>query len=375
MAVFKRYKGKKISPSHAEYNKATWQVEFQFRGMSYKKAHPECRTKKDAEDKETLLRNQVMDGSYFQQRQEQKISSEKISTFEGFFKEVYMPWAKLNKKSHKTDEQRGLVLCGYFGKLALEAIKPRDVESFRFYLLSKYKHKNQHISKSTVNRYAALLSKVFSLACYNDLLETNPMRKVKQLGEPSARKRVMSEEEQKKLFPVIREHAPHIMPFVIMVMHTGLRRSEMFKAKVKDVLRDRMELHVPESKSGKERFIPLNDEIAETVLSLMVGLREEDFLFTYEQNKITDTTLKKGWYKVLAKAGIDDLKIHDLRRTFATRLRAQGVPWWEIMYLLGHSKPEVTQGYAYPDAGLLRRAVNSLTEKPAKVLPFANSSK
>jgi integrase len=68
--------------------------------------------------------------------------------------------------------------------------------------------------------------------------------------------------------------------------------------------------------------------------------------------------------RAVKDAGIRDFHFHDLRHTFATRLRAAGVHEMDIMTLLGHTTLKVTQGYAHSVPNVLRTAVSSLAREP-----------
>jgi integrase len=77
--------------------------------------------------------------------------------------------------------------------------------------------------------------------------------------------------------------------------------------------------------------------------------------------------------RAVKDAGIRDFHFHDLRHTFATRLRAAGVHEMDIMTLLGHTTLKVTQGYALSVPNVLRKAVSSLER--ARLLTFTPTSR
>src|SRR5215211_883361 len=81
-------------------------------------------------------------------------------------------------------------------------------------------------SPATVNRELQVLSKVFSMAYDNGLVETNPMRRVHKLREAPARERYLTDDEEKRLFAVVSRRA-HLPPIVIVALQTGMRQGEI----------------------------------------------------------------------------------------------------------------------------------------------------
>src|SRR5215210_710202 len=102
MAVNKRYKGRYLKPNDPDWDKGTWVVQFVLRGHNVKEAIPEARTRKQAEQVETQIRQAIFDRKY------NKASA--VTRFSDFFDKVFVPWAKDNKRSWKDDEQRGVLL-------------------------------------------------------------------------------------------------------------------------------------------------------------------------------------------------------------------------------------------------------------------------
>lgn len=104
-------------------------------------------------------------------------------------------------------------------------------------------------------------------------------------------------------------------------------------------------------------------------------------VFWLERNRVDSKTISDGFEEACQKAEITfgqtkagGLTWHDLRHTFATRLRGEGVHELDIMQLLGHSSLGVTTGYAHGTPTVIQNAVNKLAQTTGEVVQFAKAS-
>ncbi len=109
-------------------------------------------------------------------------------------------------------------------------------------------------------------------------------------------------------------------------------------------------------------MVPLN-ALALRVLRDMHAERRVDspYLFPGEPGQ-PQQDLKKFWQRVRAKAEIPDVRLHDLRHTFASYTVARGLPLYTVGKLLGHSNTATTQKYAHLDLTPLREATDAVGE-------------
>src|SRR5829696_5384756 len=112
MSVYKRGKG-----TH-------WHYYFRVRGVRYRGSIPEARTKKDAEQAESKIKQDVFEGRYGKR-------DTGTMTLASFIDDIYMPWAKSNKTSWLNDHYNAVTLKNYFGEKKLKEIQPLDVERFK----------------------------------------------------------------------------------------------------------------------------------------------------------------------------------------------------------------------------------------------------
>lgn len=194
MAVWKRYNGKRIK-GEGPKGKGIWIVEFHLRGLYIKQAIPEARTKQEAELVQTQIKRAIFDEKYN--------PAAGNRDFNEFVDEVFLPWAKASKKTWEDDEERAVPIKEFFKGKRLRDVSPMLIEQYKqLRLKTDTLHKRKR-SPATVNRELQVLSKVFSMAYDNGLVETNPVRRVRRLREDPARERYLTDDEEKRIFEAL----------------------------------------------------------------------------------------------------------------------------------------------------------------------------
>jgi integrase len=112
------------------------------------------------------------------------------------------------------------------------------------------------------------------------------------------------------------------------------------------------------SKSKRVRSIPLNDSALDVIKQLDTESKYEH-LFINKQTKQPYTTIMKVWSRLRSKAGLPQLRIHDLRHQYASFLVNSGRTLYEVQQILGHSDSKVTERYAHLSTKTLQAAANS----------------
>ncbi len=148
---------------------------------------PGARTQAQAERAESQVREAIYERRYDPGK---KLFSE-------FVDETFVPWSKANKRSYREDEQRSVTLKDFFGETHLRDIKPMMIEKFkRERLATPTKHDKEDRPRprtpASVNRDLACLSKILSMAFDNELIDSNPMRRVRLLKESPSRERFIN---------------------------------------------------------------------------------------------------------------------------------------------------------------------------------------
>ena len=136
---------------------------------------------------------------------------------------------------------------------------------------------------------------------------------------------------------------------------TGARRNEITQAKWDYVDFERRTLFVPLSKSGKPRFIALN-EPALALLSAWHQTASCDWIFPSGRTGKPCPALFYPWDRIRKRAGLPDVRLHDLRHSYASYLVNNGVSIYVVQQLLGHTQTRTTQRYAHLDRDTLNDA-------------------
>jgi len=150
-----------------------------------------------------------------------------------------------------------------------------------------------------------------------------------------------------------------LKPMVYMLLLTGARRGELLSAKWAQLDFERKIWTVPISKSGKVRHIPMSDLLVEMLLSM----REEavsEYLFVNESTGKPFTNFFWAWDAARQKANLPELRVHDLRHSFASFLVNGGRSIYEVQKILGHSQIKTTQRYAHLSNDSLVSAANEV---------------
>jgi hypothetical protein len=247
MAVWKRYNGKRVK------GEGVWIVEFRLRGHYIKEAIPEARTKEQAEQAQTKIKRAIFDDKY------NRAAGNK--GFTEFVDEVFVPWAKASKRSWQDDEERSRPLKEFFDGKRLRDITPMLIEKYKQQRLNTNTLHKRKRSPATVNRELQVLSKVFSMAYDNGLVETNPMRRVHKLREAPARERYLTDEEEKSLFAILVGIRAHIRPIVVVALQTGMRQGEILGLKWENVDFEQETIYVAHTKTDRPRKLPMSKPV------------------------------------------------------------------------------------------------------------------
>lgn len=223
-----------------------------------------------------------------------------------------------------------------WGAKVIAAVKTADAEAL---------HKSLKATPTQANRVRITISKMFNLAEKWELrpLHTNPATRVQPYPE-TKRKRYTKPDEARAIFLLLIKYGetyPHQAAFIWLLIYTGARPSEIASARSDQRTGNRFELDKHKTKRhGHDRtiFLPSQavavlDRIGRTSNGTITGIKSPRHL----------------WRKILDEAGLKgaDLRMYDLRHTFASAGLSDGMSLPEIGGLLGHASPASTQRYAH----------------------------
>ncbi len=328
-----------------------WVCDFYYNGERIVKTLKFTRTKKEAEQAEAVIMNQVFQQAYgFDEKPDKR--------FEDFVVETFLPYSEANKKSFYCDVLICRVLVQAFKSKTLRQITSAMIETFKQEFLNKpTKHKKRR-SPATVNYHLSILSKIFSLATDAELIESNPCFRVKKLKLNNQRVRVLSGEEETRLLSALGDNES-VKNIVTVALHTGMRRGEIFNLKWFDVDFTRGLIQIQKSKTNRKRIVPIN----KTVKSMLENLkRKSEYVFPSPKTGGKLTEIKRSFGRAVKTAGISDFRFHDLRHTAASRMADAGADAFTLATILGHSDIRMTARYTHATNSAIHRAVANLEE-------------
>ena len=195
-----------------------WHYAFCIRKVRYRGALPEARTKFQAEQAETKIKLSVFEARYGKQTGDKDLVE--------FIDEVYLPWARQNKRTWKHDEFRARTIADSFNGKKFSQISPLLIEKFKKERHESITKKGTRRSAASVNRELELLSRIFNLAIDCEVAESNPCSKVRKLRLNNKRIRYLLDEEAPRLLAALTGPRAHLRPLVIVALGTGMRRGD-----------------------------------------------------------------------------------------------------------------------------------------------------
>ena len=249
------------------------------------------------------------------------------------------------------------------GKLRVPDVQRSDIAAL---------HHDLRETPYQANRTLGVLSKMFNLAELWELRPdgSNPCRHVKRFKEEK-RERFLSDDEYQRLGSALREieqersETPAAIAAIRLLMLTGCRLSEIQKLRWEHVDLEAGELKLPETKTGAKVVY-----LGEPAIAVLRGIERRDdnpWVIAGRKEDAHLTDLQHPWRRIRARAGLNDLRIHDLRHSFASGglLVGEGLPM--IGKLLGHTQVQTTARYAHLASDPVKSAANRIANRIAEV--------
>ena len=276
---------------------------------------------------------------------------------DAFVAAVYLPHVRLRKRSWRVDERIARQrLSPTFGARRLDGIRRGEVENWLHDLAA------QGLCPATCNRILAVFKSVCSLAMLHGVLPAgqSPCADVPPFKIHVQRERYLAPDEAQRLMRELERSARPEAAAIRLLLLTGARKSEILKARWENVRLDLRLLTVPLSKSGKPRHLPLSDAAVAVIRALPRGPGCPWLFPGHAPGKpLSDVYL--FWDGLRRGLGLADVRIHDLRHTFASFLVNAGHSLYEVQKLLGHSDPRTTMRYAHLGQASLLAAAQSVS--------------
>ena len=287
-----------------------------------------------------------------------KADLKKVPTLYDFITNSYLPYVKTYKRSWETDVS--LIknhIMPNFGKQYMDEVSKRDIIQF----ISK--HSLTH-KPGSVNRVIIMMRYIFNLSIRWETvgITKNPTAGIPLLEENNKKERFLSAEEARALVEQLKSSDNKMLQYIIpMLILTGARKNEVLKAKWEDFNVEQRLWRIPLSKSGKARHVPISDGVQ----YLLEGVpRHVDcgYVFANPKTLMPYVSIFASWNTARKAVGLADVRIHDLRHSFASFLVNSGRSIYEVQRILGHTQIKTTQRYAHLSQDSLLAAANEISK-------------
>ena len=281
-------------------------------------------------------------------------------TLASFIEQQYLPFVKTYKLSWSSDEStlRNHAIPA-LGMLPMGQI---TVPQFSRLVQSML---DRGLAPGTVNKILIFLRYAYKLALRWKVegVTHNPVTEVPNLRNDYKIERYLTRDQMGRLLAAVRRSENtvlgHIVPFLI---YTGARKREVLNARWADIDWRRKSWAIPRTKSGKVRHVPLSKGALEILQAIrpvptLGGPRLPEFIFINPRTGKPFVTIFISWNTARCEAGLPELRLHDLRHSFASFLVNAGRSLYEVQELLGHASIQTTSRYAHLSRERLAEAV------------------
>ena len=259
-------------------------------------------------------------------------------------------------------------LIPYFGKAHLMDIQQIDIQK---YFNTVRSDSGEPLAKSTLDKHKLILKSMFDAAIDNDLCYKNPVKNIRfQHVSDSAVKKVWTKEQAE----TAEKYARHCWCLdIVLYLNTGLRRSELLGLKWEDIDFEENTLHVqravvqtkgkivvdkPKSATS-DRIVPFSADFGK----YLKKFQSDNEYVIGNDGIMSPATYSKHFHdfmkKLSAATGVPELTPHELRHTYGTLRREEGVDIYTIQKVMGHADISITASiYVHNDIDVLKKQLN-----------------
>jgi integrase len=254
----------------------------------------------------------------------------------------YCETVTLSKRGAGPERYRIRTLLAHsLAQVALSRLSPATIAAYRDDRLKS-------VQPGSVRRELAILQHCFEVARRDEVarrewgiaLTSNPVRQITLPEMARARDRRLEANEGEALGSALAAtSAWYLRPLITLAIETGMRRGELLSIRWKDIDLNGPTIRILKTKNGHPRTIPLTPKAVE-ILSLVE--RKDDRVFP-----ITPNAVRLAWERLRKRAGLEDLRLHDLRHEAVSRFFEYGLTVPEVALISGHRDPRMLSRYTH----------------------------
>ena len=284
-----------------------------------------------------LKENQTNPQEYSPQKEKPLI------TFLEFYNSYYLPYIKAHIKSYETNISvfKNHILKD-LSNTSMADLKKLDIKRLHNEMITI-----KNLSRATANKFLIFLSSAYKLANEFELLNSyNPCRGIKEFELNNQRQIFLTQSQTKRLLNEVNKSSNiHLKYIVPMLLLSGARKREVLDAKWCDFDNINNLWTIPLTKNGKKRILPITKSL-QTILN-QIPKDKTPYLFASPLTLKPYISIYQSWNSARTKANLKEVRMHDLRHTYASALVNAKCSLYEVQVLLGHSTAKMTQRYAH----------------------------
>ena len=241
-----------------------------------------------------------------------------------------------------------------WGKVRVDEMNSRDIAKWLSELRERY-------APATVEKIRICLNRSFELALKWETpgVTKNPVRHIPRPKYNNARERYLTETEAGRLQRAAASSVNRQLKFIVgLLLLTGSRKMELLRAKWEHIDLERRSWHIPTTKTGKPRHVPLSQS-AMDIIEKLPRWDKCPWLLPNPETLLPYTDIKRVWDTARDEAGLPGLRLHDLRHSAASFMINAGIDLYAVGRILGHADHQSTQRYSHLANDTLMRAVEA----------------
>ncbi len=288
---------------------------------------------------------------------EERLANRRIPTVSELA-ERYLEYVRTYKRSHDIDERfLRIHIIPKWGRLHINQLDQTEIlEWLNSMVAGRY-------AQATVNRWQVILGHMMRMAKRWGLpgAEVNPLEGVKQKDPDNRIERFLTPAETQRLKEAVEESPNFMLRYIVaLLLLTGCRKRELLDARWDEISFQRKQWRIPRGKTGM-RHVPLSDD-ALAVLRSIPRFDDCPYIVPNPETLKPFTSVFNSWDNARKRAGLPDVRMHDLRHSAASNLVNSGQSLYVVAKVLGHSQTKTTERYAHLASDTLLNAVNAASK-------------
>lgn len=266
-----------------------------------------------------------------------------IPTIAELYQDTYLPHLQSTRRNMVSDLSFWKVhLLPRFGSKHLDELTQQDV------IDAQQSMRKAGYALGTANKWIVQIRYMYNVAKKLKIpgSDFNPGAEIKQFTV-EGRERFLNSDETERLREAVEKSENTQLKYIVtLLLMLGCRKRELLDSKWEHFDLDRRSWRIPLSKSGKARHVSLSSSVV-AVLSQLPRWDGCPYVIPNPKTRLPFTGIHVSWDTARKRAGLPDVRMHDLRHSFASNLVNSGVSLFVVSKALGHTNTLMTQRYSH----------------------------